>query len=222
MSNQKPIILAITGASGSIYGIKLLEFLLANDYSVELIISDNAIKVIQVELGWNLDSSSSRKLKSSILSFLNLDYKKVFLNLWGLDNIAAAVSSGSYKTQGMIIAPCSMGTLANINAGTSNNLIARAADVCIKEKRRVVLVARETPLSSIHLRNMYELSQAGVTVLPAAPGFYHKPESIDELVNQIIGKTLDQFEIDNELFKRWTQSRNPLKLIHAQGSKQNS
>ena len=119
-------------------------------------------------------------------------------------DLAAAISSGSFLTMGMVVAPCSMGTLAAIAHGLSDNLLARAADVTLKERRPLVLVPRETPLSLIHLRNMVAVTEAGATVLPPVPGFYHRPTSIDDLLNHTTGKVLDQFGIEHELFRRWT------------------
>jgi len=147
--------------------------------------------------------ANKEKLKAILLDYTCTQTKSNNLRLWDHSDIAASISSGSYKTEGMIIAPSSMGTIANIAAGTSNNLIARAADVVIKERRKLILVARETPLSTIHLRNMLTLSEMGAIILPAAPGFYHHPQTITDQVNFILGKTLDAFGIDNDLFTRW-------------------
>ena len=203
-----PIVLGITGASGFIYGLRLLEFFLENDFKVDLVISNNSIKVAKYEMDLDIDGTNTESIKNSFIEYLETRTKinPDNLKLWSHSDIAASISSGSYKTQGMIIAPCSMGTLGNINAGTSNNLIARAADVVIKEGRKLVLLPRETPMSTIHLRNLFELSQMGVKIVPAAPGFYHNPRTIDDLVNHVLGKVLDQFDIDNELFKRWAKS----------------
>jgi flavin prenyltransferase len=195
-----PIIIGITGASGAIYGVTLVKFLIENNYSVELVLSPNAEKVFQAELGFSLNEDK----KKSLCEFLHIDDQAAnSLRLWDHKNVAAAISSGSYKTQGMIIAPCSMGSIGNIAAGTSNNLLTRAADVCLKERRKLVLVARETPFSTIHLRNMLCLSEMGAVILPATPGFYHNPRSIQDQVNFVLGKTLDSFGIENESFSRW-------------------
>lgn len=120
-------------------------------------------------------------------------------------DIAAPIASGSFRTEGMIVVPCSMGSVASIAAGMSRNLIQRAADVCIKEKRKLVLVPRETPLSPIHLENMLKLAQIGVCVLPAMPGFYHFPKNVDDLLNFVVTKILDQFDIDTKLIQRWKE-----------------
>jgi 4-hydroxy-3-polyprenylbenzoate decarboxylase len=194
-----PIIVGITGASGAIYGITLVKFLLENNYSVDLVLSPHAEKVFLAELGFCLGLDK----KNSLCEFLQINEDLGSLRLWDHNNVAAAISSGSYKTQGMIIAPCSMGSIGNIAAGTSNNLLTRAADVCLKERRKLVLVARETPLSTIHLRNMLSLSEIGAVILPAAPGFYHNPRTIQDQVNFILGKALDAFGIENENFTRW-------------------
>lgn len=201
-----PIVLGITGASGTVYGIKLLKFLAESGFQVELILSKNCEQVFYHELGISLAGLSNQEIKEMIFTKNQIDTHTNSVNLWDEKNFAASPSSGSHQTQGMIVAPCSMGTLANIAAGTSNNLIARAADVCLKEKRKLILVARETPLSQIHLRNMLDLSQMGATILPASPGFYHKPQTIDDQTNFVIGKTLDVFfgsNFDHKLFKRW-------------------
>lgn len=200
---QKPIVLGITGASGSIYGFSLLKFFLASGFKVDLVLSGNSKKVAREELDFHIIELSRDALKEKILDFTNCQDCTENLTIHDHGNVAATISSGSYQTQGMIIAPCSMGTIGNIAAGTSNNLIARAADVVLKERRKLVLLAREAPFNTIHLRNMTTLSEMGAVVMPAAPGFYHNPESINDMVNFVLGKTLDVFGIDNEMFKRW-------------------
>lgn len=209
---EHPIVLGISGASGTVYGMQLLKFFLENDFKVDLVFSNSAFQVAKYELNMPIDNSSPEAIKNSLLreicsqeSKKTLAELETLLTVWGEKNIAASISSGSYKTQGMIVAPCSMGTLANIAAGTSSNLLTRAADVTIKEGRKLILIPRETPLSQIHLKNMLSLSQMGVHIVPPSPGFYHNPQSIDDLVNFILGKVLDVFGIDNELFKRWSQ-----------------
>ncbi len=228
MSNSLPIVLGVTGASGAVYGLKLLEFLLVHDYQVELVYSDNAKLVAYHELGYDFRNTNKQKFKQQLIGLFrnktdshnkkgipscgtevlrDAQDDRCFennLRIWDHSDVAASVSSGSYKTQGMIIAPASMGTIANIAAGTSNNLIARAADVVLKERRKLILVARETPLSTIHLRNMLTLSEMGAVVLPAAPGFYQHPKTIEDQVNFVLGKTIDAFGLDHDLFTRWT------------------
>lgn len=205
-----PVVLAISGASGFIYGFEMLRFFLENHFKVELVLSDSAAKVAKYEHDLIIDTSSPEAIKETLINELQKQSHNIndeLLSVWGHSDIAASVSSGSYRTQGMIVAPCSMATLANIAHGTSNNLIARAADVVIKEKRKLVLMPRETPLSPIHLKNMYELSQIGVHIVPAAPGFYHRPEKLQDMVDFMVGKTLDAFGVDHELFKRWIKGR---------------
>lgn len=206
-----PIVLGITGASGTVYGIKLLKFLVESGFQVELILSKNCEQVFYHELDTSLAGLSSEEIKKVIFQKNQINGSLDSVNLWNEKNFAASPSSGSHRTQGMIIAPCSMGTLANIAAGTSNNLIARAADVCLKESRKLILVAREAPLSKIHLRNMLTLSEMGATILPASPGFYHRPQTIDDQINFVLGKTLDVFfgnDFNHELFKRWATDSN--------------
>jgi len=208
-TNNLPVVIGITGASGAIYGVNLVKFFLDNGRRIELIISDNAVKVFKLELKLALSSSSPQENKKNLLDFLGIsnESQKSLLDIWHQDNVAACVSSGSYKTQGMIIAPCSMGTIANIANGTSNNLIARAADVILKERRKLVLLAREAPFNTIHLRNMLSLSEMGAIVVPASPGFYHQPLTLQDQIDFVIGKTLDVFGVENELFKRWQGAR---------------
>jgi 4-hydroxy-3-polyprenylbenzoate decarboxylase len=180
------LIVAITGASGVIYGKRLLKVLQEKNVETHLIISKAAEKVIEHEL---------EKTKEDIEKLANHAYD---VNDWN-----APIVSGSFKTDGMVIIPCSMKTLAGIAHGYSDNLALRAADVTLKEKRKLILIPRETPLNVIHLRNMLALAEQGVTILPAMPAYYHKPKDIDDLVDFVVGKVLDILEIDHALFKRW-------------------
>ncbi len=194
--------LAITGASGTIYAQRTLQ-LLAESGAVEtinLIVSSVVSTVAQVELGVNLREPNAEKINQ----WLGLDKNSKLIRFWQLDNLAAKPASGSNKQAGMIIVPCSMGTLGAIASGAGTNLIHRAADVCLKESRRLVLVPRETPFSQIHLENMLRLSRAGATILSASPSFYHKPQTIDDLVNHLCFRILDQFNIPHSKKTQWT------------------
>lgn len=194
-SKMKKLIIAITGASGVIYAKRLLE-ILSRDFIIHLTISEDGAVIIQNELDIEINLTDFQVESLVGIPTNNIKYHH-------FSEITASISSGSYKTEGMVIVPCSMSTLGAIAAGISNNLIHRTADVCIKENRKLVLVPRETPLSSIHLRNMLKLSKLGVCILPAMPGFYHRPHTIDELVDFIVCKILDQFGIENNLIRRW-------------------
>ena len=201
-----PVIVAISGASGTIYGIRLLQFLLENNYKVELVISESASKVAETEINLNL-SLNPKILKEQVLSHLEnpANKKEELLNVWASDDIAASISSGSYRTSAMVIIPASMGTVGAIASGTSDNLITRAADVCLKERRKLILVPREMPLSSIHLENLLKLSKAGAIIAPACPGFYHNPKDLNDVIDFVVGKVLDLVGIDHSLFKRWRE-----------------
>jgi 4-hydroxy-3-polyprenylbenzoate decarboxylase len=174
---------AITGASGTVYAEQTLRLLAASGVvnCVNLIISGTAATVAQIELGVNLKDADTK----SINKWLGLDADLKLIRLWRLDNLAAKPSSGSNKQAGMIIVPCSMATIGAIASGAGTNLIHRAADVCLKEGRKLVVVPRETPYNAIHLENMLRLARAGARVLPASPGFYHRPKTIDELVEHL-------------------------------------
>ncbi|MER5175207.1 MAG: UbiX family flavin prenyltransferase [Candidatus Nitrosocosmicus sp.] len=193
MEKKLKIVVGITGSSGVIYGIKLLYFLNKIEIETHVILSKWAEKNIEIET-----DESIEKIKK-LASF---EYKE--------NDMAASISSGSFKTNGMIIIPCSMKTLSSIANGYDDNLISRAASVTIKENRKLVIVPRETPLSQIHLSNMLKLAKIGVIILPAMPGFYHRPKTVNDLVLHIVGKTLDQFEISNEVFKRWDTNKTEL------------
>jgi len=183
------LIIAITGASGAIYGKRLLEVLRNKKIETHLIISKAAEKIIEYEL------EATKK-----------DIEKLASYVYSVDDLAAPISSGSFKTDAMIIIPCSMKTLAGIAHGYTENLILRTADVMLKEKRKLILVPRETPLNIIHLRNMLELAKQGVTIVPAMPAYYHKPKQISDIVDYMVGKVLDCLEIEHRLFKRWSGS----------------
>jgi len=181
------LIVAITGASGVVYGKRLLEVLRGKKVETYLVISKAAENVIKHEL-----EMTKRELE------------KLASHVYDVNDLTAPIVSGSFKTDGMIVIPCSMKTLAGIAHGYSENLILRAADVMLKEKRKLVLVPRETPLSVVHLRNMLDLASQGVFVLPAMPAYYHKPQEIGDLIDFVVGKALDLLEIEHELFKRWS------------------
>jgi 4-hydroxy-3-polyprenylbenzoate decarboxylase len=183
------LIVAITGASGVIYGMRLLKVLQEKNVETHLIISKAAEKVVEHEL---------EKTKA--------DIEKLAIYTYNVDDWSAPIVSGSFKTDGMIIIPCSMKTLAGVAHGYSDNLVLRAADVTLKEKRTLVLVPRETPLNVVHLRNMLMLAKQGVTILPAMPAYYHKPKDFDDLVDFIVGKVLDLLGINHALYKRWSES----------------
>ena len=193
---------AITGASGTIYAHRTLQLLAASGAveTINLIMSGTAATVAQVETGANLREPTTAKINE----WLGLPGDSKIIRFWRLDNFAAKPSSGSNKQAGMIIVPCSMGTLGSIASGAGTNLIHRAADVCLKEGRKLLLVPRETPFNAIHLENMLKLSRAGATILPASPGFYHRPETIDDLVGHFCFRILDQFDIPHSRKTQWT------------------
>ena len=193
---------AVTGASGTIYAQRTLQLLAESGVveTINLIISDVVPVVAQVELGANLKEPNTEKINS----WLGLDKNSKLIRFWRLDNLAAKPASGSNKQAGMIVVPCSMGTLGAIATGAGTNLIHRAADVCLKENRKLLLIPRETPFTQIHLENMLRLSRAGATILPASPSFYHKPQTIDDLVNHLCYRILDQFDIPHSHKTQWT------------------
>lgn len=193
---------AITGASGTIYAHRTLQLLAASGVveTINLIMSATAATVAQVETGVNLKEPTAEKFKE----WLGFEKESKLIRFWRLDNLAAKPSSGSNKQAGMIIVPCSMGTLGAIASGAGTNLIHRAADVCLKEGRKLVLVPRETPYNAIHLENMLRLSHAGARILPASPGFYHRPKTIEDLVEHLCFRILDQFDIPHSKKSQWT------------------
>jgi 4-hydroxy-3-polyprenylbenzoate decarboxylase len=189
---MKKIILGLTGASGSVYFMHLAEQLSKQEAELHLIATQLGEKVFQYETGVTLADKVMLWRKNGARVILEDN-----------SNLFSSAASGSSKFDAMVIVPCSMSTLAKLAHGITETLLTRAADVMMKERRRVVLVPRETPLSTVHLKNMTELSQLGVTILPAMPGFYGHPETIDDLVDFVVGRTLDCLEIENECYKRW-------------------
>ncbi|MDI6917085.1 MAG: UbiX family flavin prenyltransferase [Thermoplasmatales archaeon] len=182
------IVIGITGASGIIYGVRLLEKLKEEKY---LVVSENAKKIMEHETGYKPDHM-----------------KKLSEHYYENNDLFPEISSGSFMFDAMVIVPCSMSTLSKIASGISDSLITRTAAVCMKEKRKLVLVPRETPISTIHLQNMAKLSENNVIILPAAPGFYPKPKNVDDIVNFVVGKIMDCLGIENTLYKRWGKLRN--------------
>jgi polyprenyl P-hydroxybenzoate/phenylacrylic acid decarboxylase-like protein len=187
MSGRPRLVIGMAGSSAPHYGIALLQTLhRLGTVETHLVMSPGAARTIELES--DLDPADVEMLADVVHNPTNL---------------AASISSGSFLTMGMVVAPCSMKTLAAITQGYSDSLLTRAADVTLKERRRLVLVTRETPLSLIHLRNMVAVTEAGATVLPPMPAFYHRPKSIDDLIHQTVGKILDQFGIEHASFRRW-------------------
>lgn len=193
---EKHWIVGITGASGVIYGVKLCKALLNLGYPIHLIITDAGWRVLHEELGWQ--TTRRQAVLDEHLGQYSVPYK-----YYPIQDIGALIASGSYKTEGMVIVPCSMGTLAAIANGMSDNLMERAADVMLKEGRKLIMVPRETPLHTIHLKNMITLTQMGVRMVPAMPAFYNQPTSLDDMISFVVGKALDSMGIDHELYRRW-------------------
>ena len=184
---KRRIIIGMSGASGVIYGIRtLLHLRAAEDVETHLILSEGAQLNIQAETEYKADE---------VRDMADVVHHP--------DNLASKLSSGSFKTDGMIVIPCSVKSLSGIVHSYADNLLARAADVCLKERRKVVLVVRETPLHKGHLRLMVEATDLGAMILPPMPAFYHKPQTIDDVIDQTIGKIFDHFEIEHQLFRRW-------------------
>ncbi|HEY1147243.1 MAG TPA: UbiX family flavin prenyltransferase [Pseudoduganella sp.] len=181
------LVVAITGATGAVYGVRLLQHLRRLDgVETHLIVSDAAVLTLHQETGLQ---------RKEVEALAHVVHKQ--------DNVGASIASGSYQTDGMVIAPCSMKTLASVAHGLSDNLIARAADVTLKERRRLVLMVRETPFNLAHLRNMTAVTEMGGIVFPPLPSFYHKPQSIDEMVDHTVARVIDLFGIRHELAPRW-------------------
>ena len=194
------LVLAITGASGSIYGVRLCQELLAAGCRVSLLISRSGAAVLREECGLEW-SGEPNAVAAELRGYFQASAEQ--LASYGEDDFFAPIASGSAVVDAMVVCPCSMGTLGRITAGLSQTLLERAADVTLKEGRQLVLVPRETPLSAIHLENMLKLARLGVRIVPAMPGFYHRPATMEELVNFVVGKVLDSLAIPHNLFTRW-------------------
>ena len=192
---ERPIVVAITGASGAPYAVRLVEQLIQRRQRVSLIVSDHGVRLLDTEMGLASVDALRRHIgaegwDASVRVFDDRDR-------------GAAPASGSSLSAGMVICPCSMGTMSAIAVGASRSLVERAADVALKERRRLILVPRESPYSAIHLENMLTLTRAGAVVMPASPGFYHRPTSIDDLVDFVVARVLDHLEVEHALVPRW-------------------
>lgn len=187
---------ALTGASGAPYGLALVRALAAAGRRVHVVVSAGGARVLREECGISVNprAPDPRLLAPELFERLVAH---------SVEDYGASIASGSYPLGGMAVCPCSMGTLGRIAAGTAENLVTRAADVCLKERRPLVLVARESPLSAIHLENMLKLSRAGATVLPASPGFYHRPKTIDDLVRFVVARAMEQLGVRQDLVEPW-------------------
>jgi 4-hydroxy-3-polyprenylbenzoate decarboxylase len=191
----------ITGGSGAPYALRLLRALVASGHEVHVVVSPAGETVMQIECG--IKPGKTLREKEAALAAAAEAGGEGRLRLFDPQNLAAPISSGSFPSTGMVIVPCSVGTLGRIANGISSNLIERAADVMLKERRRLVVVPRETPLNEIHLRNMLALRQAGADILPASPAFYHRPRTIADMVDMVVGRILDRLGVENTLFHRW-------------------
>lgn len=195
-------VIAVTGASGVAYAARLVNVMSSLDHQIRLLISRASEEVIFQELGLRLESDIDHKRRQLMAAWAP-HASQSQLELFAPDNLTAPIASGSFPTQGMVVIPCSMGTLARIATGSSTNLIERAADIMLKERRPLILVPRETPLSDIHLGNMLSCLRAGAEIMPAMPAFYHHPEVIQDLVDFVVGRVLDRLGIGHDLFRRW-------------------
>lgn len=196
---MKPLVVAITGASGSPYAVRLLRVLLDAGRTVHLTISPAAHEVFEREIGRTM--ARDRFDPRVLLGDAEFDSSRLIHH--HIRDFSSGIASGSFQTDGMIVCPCSMGTLAAIANGLSQNLIHRAADVHLKERRKLILVPRETPLSLVHLRNMTAVTEAGAVVLPAMPGYYHRPKKIEELIDFVVARICDQVGVPLNLISRW-------------------
>ena len=202
-ASNSPIILAMTGASGAAYGLRLLECLLQAKRPVYLVVSKAAQLVFATETDLEIPSRPAEMQRYFCERY---HAAADLLTVYSREDWMSPIASGSHRAQHMVVCPCTTGTLAAIAQGSSDNLIERAADVMIKEQRRLIMVVRETPLSAIHLENMLKLARIGVTVMPANPGFYQQPDSIQDLIDFMVARILDHLDVEHELLPRWGES----------------
>ena len=186
-TKKRRIVVGVSGASGAIYAYKLLKVLVNSGIEVHFVASKAGLEVLEYECGVGLGQLT-----------------KLVYKVYDVNRIDSAIASGSFPCESMVIVPCSMRTLGSLAGGIADNLLTRAADVTLKEGRKLVLVTRETPVHAIHLENMLKLSHAGARILPACPGFYHKPQTIEQLVDMLVGKICDTLNVENNLFERWS------------------
>ena len=195
-------VVGVSGGSGAPYTRRVIEGLVEAGHDAKIVVTDAGRRVFEIELGIALTGDPADDTRI-LTDNLDLGSGSGSIELFDQRNVAATIASGSYECEGMVVVPCSMGTLARIAAGISSNLLERAADAALKERRRLILVPRETPLNLIHLRNMTAVTEAGAIVMPAMPGFYHLPESVNELVDMIAGRVLDGLGVNSTLLRRW-------------------
>lgn len=202
-------IVGIAGASGAPYAKRVLQGLLSGGHEVKCVISDAGRRVLEVEEDLLLTGNTETD-HPDVLAWLGKESAGTQFEMLHHRDVAASIASGSFHTDGMVVVPCSGGTLARIATGASSGLLERAADVCLKERRRLILVTRETPLSLIHLRNMTAVTEAGAIVLPGSPGYYHRPSSVQDLVDMVAGRILSHLGVDSPLLKEWTGPEPPI------------
>ncbi len=205
-SKGKPVVIGITGASGSVLGFRTIKELLLLNQPVELVMTEKSLQVILEETGLKISGQTEDK-RHNVIQYLNLPEDKAeLLAIYGNNRLDAPPSSGTHLTQGMVIVPCSMGTLGRVASGITDNLVARAADVTMKEHRKLIIVPRESPLNPIHLKNLLTLSQCGVVIIPPMLSFYLPDfQSLEGQINYTVGKILDQLGFEHTLYERWGQ-----------------
>ena len=196
---MKKIVAAITGASGSIYGVRVVEELLRAGYDVYLLVSGESLRILEHETGIDWNGKTECETHKLIAGY----YGSSSLHYFAENNLWAPLASGSFKTDGMVVVPCSMKTLAGIAHGYASNLIERAGDVTLKEGRTLTICPRETPLSAVHLENMLKLARLGVRIIPPIPAFYNKPKTIEDIIDFAVGRILDSLNIKHNLYKQW-------------------
>lgn len=200
---KRPLIVGVSGASGLIYAVRALKYLLSADYAIELVASKAVYLVWQAELGIRMPPEPIQQ-EQFWRTQAGVEGGKLTCHSWG--DVGANIASGSFRTLGMLVIPCSMSTVGKLAAGLSSDLLERAADVQLKEGRKLVLVPRETPFSLIHLRNLTTLAESGARIVPAIPAWYHNPQTIEDLVDFVVARALDQFEIDCVPLDRWKET----------------